>query len=818
MADAAVGFLLENLKHLLLYNADLLGDAKNQVEGLHKDLILFKAFIKDSTEKRTTNHTLQALVDNIKSVVDKAEDAIDRFVVEKAKYRARNPFGKAAHVIVHSVTIRDVAKLIESIRKEVKRIYEEKQFGFQTLTRTGDFPERNAQRQSPTVEEDNVVGFDEEAKTVINRLIKGNMDLDIITIIGMPGLGKTTLARKVYNDQAVEYEFFTRAWIFVSQNYSRREIFLSLLSIFVQTTVTAHKSDDQLADELRKHLEKGKYLIVVDDVWAEGAWDDLKRAFPNNKKGSRILITSRNNKVATHANPTNGTHDLKFLTTKESLELLEKKVFGTEKCSSDELQTLGLQIAAKCEELPLAIVVIAGILLNNRASNDWWKQVAENVSSFVITDQERFTDVLALSYNHLPYHLKSCFLYLGVFPEDYEIPVWRLIHLWIAEGFIEENGDLNLEELAEACVDDLKEAEKQNFYQEIKKSEQATLGPSEKHRRVCIHSGVMNYLSSRPKGERVRSFLSFAPDEIAMPRDAISIIPKAFKLLRVLDIKSISFDIFPKDILHLALLRYIAICYLKDEFWKMYQLRHLRTNASAILPPPSPNTPKGRESVQSLSTIAPESCTEQVLERTPNIKKLGVRGRLAILLANGSNLFDNIGKLQHITNLKLFNDVYQHLSDQGKRRGLPPAYKFPTKLKKLTLSDTKLDWKYMQIFGNLEKLEVVKLKDNAFKGAIWQPEDGGCRSLKVLFIGRTDLVHWQASSHHFPSLQRLVLRHCERLEAVPIGLADLTSFQVLEIYRTPKAAGSAKAIQQKKFSNDTRSNGGFKLSIYPPDV
>ncbi|KAL0327027.1 UNVERIFIED_CONTAM: putative late blight resistance proteinR1A-3 [Sesamum angustifolium] len=406
-----------------------------------------------------------------------------------------------------------------------------------------------------------------------------------------------------------------------------------------------------------------------------------------------------------------------------------------------------------------------------------------------------------------------------------------------------------------------KEAAEENFFQEIKYFDQGTYVSSnpalERYRRLCIHSRVLNYISAKPVGPRVRSFLCFSNEEIILPAEHIPSIPGAFKLLRVLDAKSVTFTRFPTDLTQLVHLRYMFLSIdikflpaafsslwniqtlvivtssrtleIKADIWKMIQLRHLKTNASTALPGNHSKSRKSKDdalmigSLQTLLTISPESCTEDVFARAPNLKVLGIRGQLAKLLENksGSMLFDSLGKLSHLENLKLLNDVFPCPPSEGKLTSLPQRYKFPPKLKKLTLSDTLLDWNDMSTLGMLENLEILKLKDNAFKGEWWQPEDGGFRALRILYIGRSDLVSWHASARHFPRLKHIFIKHCSSLEALPLGFADISSLQLVELYCTTRpAAASARKIQEKKkqmqVEQSTRG-AGFKLSIYPPD-
>ncbi|KAL1807654.1 hypothetical protein ACET3Z_024644 [Daucus carota] len=877
MADAVVEFLLENLKQLLLYHVELISGVKEQVESLHRELSLMNAFLRDSKEKRNQYEVVREIVRQIRDVAYETEDVIDTFVATAALQRSRNRLSR----FVHAFDYKSVARQIESIKVRIKEIYDAKKFGIEILKGGGSSTKRSPHKRVPVVEEDNVVGFDEEAKTVVNRLTTGSEQLEVISVVGMGGLGKTTLAKKIYTDRSIEYHFFIRAWVYVSQDYSRKEVFLALLGSLKQLKEEMHKmSDEHLAEMLQEYLSTGKYLIVIDDVWKIETWDDLKVAFPNRNCGSRILLTSRNTDVAIHANPVNPPHPLRFLTPDESWELLQKKVFGKGSCPS-ELGDLGNQISLKCGGLPLAIVVVAGLLSKKDKTRDWWKKVADKVSTYVARDPKQCLDVLALSYHHLPDHLKICFIYFGVFPEDSAIPVWKLLRLWVAEGFIQQTGQECLEDVAEEYLEDLvernlilvaekrangrlkscrihdmlrdlclREAKEEKFLKVIERNFQdAPMGPIN-DRRLCIHSHVLEYIRSKPSNAHVRSFLCFAIEEVELPRANTSFIHEAFKLVRVLDVRSIYLYRFPSDIVQLFHLRYVAIygnfkvlpesisklwnlqtlivettereLDIEVDIWKMSQFRHLHTSGSSRLHGPPAKTRKQyadpfvRRNMQTISTISPDSCTENILARTPNLKKLGIRGKLLTLMEEkgGSSMFDNFAQLGNLETLKLLNDAFPLSPFQANLKRLPQSYKFPPNLKKLTFSDTLLDWKNMSIIGMLPYLEILKLKEKAFMGPHWEPLDGGFGLLRVLQIGRTDLVQWDASSHHFPRLERVVLKHCENLRSVPYGLGGVSALKMLELYwPTLSAADSARLIQQQQHS---MMNDGFKLLVYPP--
>ncbi|KAL1552172.1 putative late blight resistance protein R1B-16 [Salvia divinorum] len=871
MADAAVEFLLNNLKELLLYHSKLITETRGQIESLEKDLRVFKAFLKDSVKKRREDEHTKALVENIRDVVYEVEDVVDLFVtraIEKKAKAAPFKFWKPSY------DLHTIGGKVEEVMKKVNQAKTD----FTDLKI--DHQDRSEKPQTWPLGERDVVGFVDVTKELIHRLTQKTDYLDVVSLTGMFGLGKTTVAREVFNNPAIIYEFPVRIWLYISQDFSNKDIFLAIIKEFTTITEGIRQKDEQeLCRDAVDHLEKVCFLIVMDDVWSTADWDRLHIVLPRINKNGKILITSRNEDVGTYASCPMPPKKLRFFTQEESWELLRLKGLRSRDCPS-ELESVGQIIAKNCHGLPLSVVVIGGILatkysaLDKGVTKKAWEEVSTQVNELLKDPANRVNKFISLSYDALPYNLRACFLYLGVFPEDYEIPVSRLICMWIGEGFIQQSNDSSLEETAEKYLKDLisrnlvtidkfkpngkvktcrihdtlrefcrTEAanENENFFQEIK-CRNGTFDPNlDQYRRISIHTNCLKFIRSKPAGHRVRSFVCFSKDGFVLPTENVPHMLGAFELLRVLEVKPIKLTKITSHMYELIHVRYIALSLdmqtlpskfselwniqtliidttwrelaVKADIWKLSRLRHFKTNASATLLKPGKDSKHGAE-LQTLGTISVKNCNTEIFDRACNLKKLGIRGELALLLERKMESFDAIGKLKYLEKLKLMNDVYPRAASEGGLDCLPQPYQFPSTLKSLTLVSTFLSWESMYIIGLLDNLEILKLKDKAFMGYIWKAVDGGFRHLEFLQIEETDLVCWEASPHHFPRLRSLVLKNCDKLVRIPLALADVETLQRLEMYVCISAAASAKDIQAKRSTHPEGST--FKLSIFPP--
>uniref|UniRef100_M1C8Z2 Resistance protein PSH-RGH6 n=1 Tax=Solanum tuberosum TaxID=4113 RepID=M1C8Z2_SOLTU len=308
------------------------------------------------------------------------------------------------------------------------------------------------------VETENVmVGHENEFEMMQDQIARGSNELEVVSIVGMGGIGKTTLANKVYSDPFIMSRFDIRAKITVSQEYCARNVLLGLLSSVSGKADELYEQQDdgQLADRLQKLLKGRRYLIVIDDIWTTDSWDDVKLCFPDCDRGSRILMTTRNMEVAEYASSGKPPCQMSLMNFDESWSLLFEKVFVKDNFSP-EFEQLGKQIALECKGLPLTIVVIAGLLSKVGKTLNEWTSVAKNVSSKASIDLDiQCMRVLSLSYHHLPRHLKSCFLYFAIFPEDKLFFVNELMELWTVEGFLKVEKTKTIEEVAETCLKDL---------------------------------------------------------------------------------------------------------------------------------------------------------------------------------------------------------------------------------------------------------------------------------------------------------------------------------------------------------------------------
>ncbi|PSS33564.1 Disease resistance RPP13-like protein [Actinidia chinensis var. chinensis] len=488
------------------------------------------------------------------------------------------------------------------------------------------------------------------------------------------------------------------------------------------------------------------YMIVLDDVWKTDCWDELNQVLATNTCGSRIIITTQDESVARHVNEK--PLKLNFLSEEKSWELFSKKVFPVERCPTD-LEDLGKQMAEKCKGLPLAIVVLAGVLLKKEKTRRWWSKVSSHVSSILTEQTDQCIKILQLSYDNLPDHLKPCFLYFGLFPNDFEIAARKLFRLWIAEGFVQKKDNEKMEEVAEeyledliarnvvqvskmhvdgtvkaCCVHDLLhkicifKAKEEKFLEVRAFGSSYTLPPNS--RRLGLHSSMLNYISSNPASSTLRSMLCFGPDERPLSLEAWKLLYKHFPSLRVFDAWIVGVEVIPNDIHKLLHLRYLTlksptaqtlpasisnlwnlqtlvvaaphIDRPRLNIWKMKELRHLRFHGQLLLPEPPNENDSNNVSInlQTLYCISPDSCTERVFSMLPNLLKLGIHGNLEEHRL--SKKFQNFSILNCLQTLKLERDRSCRKLDSLE------YVVFPPNLSKLTLVGRQLLEDPMDIF------------------------------------------------------------------------------------------------------------------------
>ncbi|KAI3734117.1 hypothetical protein L6452_13580 [Arctium lappa] len=304
----------------------------------------------------------------------------------------------------------------------------------------------------------------------------------------------------------------------------------------------------------------------------------------------------------------------------------------------------------------------------------------------------------------------------------------------------------------------------------------------------------------------------------------------------ILDVESVSISIFPSDVIQLANLRYLAIqahngspaasisnlvnlqmlvissrknIVVPITIWNMVNLRHLyiKSGENLIEEPclvhvtENDGCPSGLVSLQTLSQVSPQCC-HNIFSRTPNLRKLGFCGPLMSKL--GDLEFPNLHSLQHLQKLKLLNtNPYPEPT-----RSCNPIM-FPENLKKLTLSNTCMDWEEMWTFSLLPNLEVLKLKFNAFIGEKWETRDAEFRRLKVLKLHDLDLRQWVCSRENFPGLQRLVIHHCSKLNGIPSDVGKILTLDVIEV----RGCSSSTWVSAQNIQKEQESEGNCFLKV-----
>ncbi|KAI3854340.1 hypothetical protein MKX03_012802 [Papaver bracteatum] len=460
MVDAVVSFSVEKLGDALIQEAFFLLGVPKQVEELRDELRRMQCFLKDADAKQQQgDESVRNWIADIRNVAYDVEDVVDTFML---KIGATPKSGgvlslikKKLFMVKNSGHLNWVGKEIQAIQAKLKTISASTvTYGIKDLRENGASssiaPLRN---YYPHVQDGDITGLEEYTKKLLTELQKDVKRLCVVSIVGVGGLGKTTLAKKIFKDDIVIRHFDCRAWCSVSQQLNMRDVLFEIIKMLMNPNETelSTSSDRNLVEKLYDYLKDKKYFIVMDDLWSIKDWSTLIPAFPNGKQGSKILLTTRNKNVALQADSLSLQLEPEPLNEEKSWELLRKKAFPNTNCYPADLEKLGREMVRKCGGLPLAICVLGGVLATKREDIKKWKYVHKDISSNINEGENGdVMGILALSYNDLPVHLKPCFLYLGLFPEDYAIPRKKLIRLWIAEGFIQhtkENALVTLEEV-----------------------------------------------------------------------------------------------------------------------------------------------------------------------------------------------------------------------------------------------------------------------------------------------------------------------------------------------------------------------------------
>ncbi|XP_048138557.1 putative disease resistance protein RGA4 [Rhodamnia argentea] len=462
MADlfGIVEGVLGKIASLALQEAVAIYGVENQISELRETLTAIKAVLSDAEEQQMKNHSLQLWLDRLQDVLYDAEDVLDELECEALRKKVISRYGgikgKVCQFFSNSNPLIFRAKIshnITEIREILSRISADNdQFG---LLRGADNSEAHMPPREitdPFVKKSNVVGRDIDKKKIIDMLLPSVDDksISVIPIVGIGGLGKTTLAKIVYDDD---------------KDFDLKKV---IEEIIKHATGQSFRDVDirQLQTHLLDIIKDKKYLLVLDDVWSNDhrKWRKLRDLLSEGAGESKIIVTTRNSEIASNMG-THPAHNLEGLSDEDSMALLKKCAFGEKETQPrHDLLEIGKAIVAKCQGVPLLVETL-GSLLNSKDDAGDWIRIRDSETWELAEAKKDILPVLKLSYVHLPSHLKQCFPILSLFPRGVQFQASHLIGLWMALGLISSKSEKLAPE--DIGVEYVKELRRRSLIQDV---------------------------------------------------------------------------------------------------------------------------------------------------------------------------------------------------------------------------------------------------------------------------------------------------------------------------------------------------------------
>ncbi|KAF7147534.1 hypothetical protein RHSIM_Rhsim03G0042500 [Rhododendron simsii] len=445
------GKVLSSLGSYAIQHIGLPSDVKGKLRKMETNISTIKNVLLDAQEQQMSNRAVKEWLERLKLVLYDAEDLLDEVATEtkRSQVETHNSLmRKVHHFFTSSNTLvfrYVVGRKITDIGKRIDEIVSQ-MHAFKFVVKLVERPVQINRREETFsfANTQTIIGRDADKEKLVRLLLSpgDEKNVAIIPIVGMGGLGKTTLAQFVYNDDRIQKHFTKRLWVCVSNNFDVKRILIQLLQAGDPNWDTSYINEglEQLQNRVRHLLCKDKFLLFLDDVWNDDRveWKKLEDLLITQARGSRIIVTTRSKMVASIViTSTVEPYELRGLSNNECLDILVKWAFKEgDESKHPNLVNIGKDIVEKCGGVPLAARTLGAFLFSKTNEQDWLF-VRDSEMWAIVQKENDILPILRLSYDQMPSCLKHCFAYCSLFEKDEVIYGTKLIYAWMALGFVQ---------------------------------------------------------------------------------------------------------------------------------------------------------------------------------------------------------------------------------------------------------------------------------------------------------------------------------------------------------------------------------------------
>ncbi|GLT27103.1 hypothetical protein SLA2020_021300 [Shorea laevis] len=773
---------------------------KKELASLKDKLIVVQAVLKDAEEKQVSDPAVKLWLERLRDVVYEADDVLDEVAYESVKCEVEtknqkmkkvcNLFTSSNPLLFH----RKIAEKIKNIVASMDVINNEARgFGLQmrlaTASRVVSEHGRNSQTPSTIGDLSKVVGRKDDISKIVQLLTDSSdvSELCVLSIVGMPGLGKTTLAQTVCNDEQIKNYFGKIMWVCVSDDFDIKRILTEILESLTGNSGEV-KNNETVIQKIREAM-KENFLLVLDDMWDEEShrkFEDLRSCLHGICKNSRnrVIVTTRDEKVALKMRMHHEhMHRLGKLQDVHCWSIIRNRVFEAVSIPP-EFENIGCDIAQLCGGVPLIASVIGGTLSTRRLDRVEWLSFKSKIEALGPVEHDiEIRGVIKLSFDHLPESaLRQCFAFCSVFPKDFVMEREMLIQLWMAKGFLQsaEESPMTMEDIGNEYINDLLSY---SLFEEHQRDSFGTLISCKMHDLIhdfaqLISKSETMIWKTHNNISNVRN-LNLIYGVGTVPTNLKDVAPK----LHTLFLKDCFFSNMKVDLKSLRVLSFVDSVgteELPPYFGNMKNLRYLDISRTRIT-----KLPKFIPKLYKLQTFRFMTCRS--LEMPP--EGIGSLINLRhIYFSDEEQMPANIGKLTCLQTLPKFfvgTTKGRKIEELGSLRGLKGSLKIcnlehvkdkseamGAKLHEKTISELRLRW------GKESNRD-----EDVLEGL--QPHS----DLQVLEIdgyGGKNLPSWMLENVSncdmflLKNLAELRLEECKKLESIPV-MTGFSSLQMLSI-------------------------------------